>query len=339
MKHFRITIAELKSLTTAIIKGRRVYGTTLRNSVPVFDEINDFKELSFTTTPTHLSAKKYLFPEREDLLRFDLEKGVAEDSPLKTKKQAIIGLHPCDIQAIKMMDKVFASGTRDERYLERRKKTLIIGTGCVPDEYCFCESLGNMQADSGFDIFLSRIKGGYLATTATRMGLSLIRRHTKAREATKDTIEKNRKAEEKKADKFKARLLASAKELPAIYEGSDEHPVWDRIGKLCYGCGSCNHVCPTCYCFDMKDDISLDLKQVVRSRVWDGCTLEEFAEVAGGGSFRKERSARLRHRMNRKFRYLTDHFNGLFCVGCGRCSRTCLVKINITEVTNELSKK
>ncbi|HZX36152.1 MAG TPA: 4Fe-4S dicluster domain-containing protein, partial [Thermodesulfobacteriota bacterium] len=42
---------------------------------------------------------------------------------------------------------------------------------------------------------------------------------------------------------------------------------------------------------------------------------------------------------NRKFRYLADRFKGLFCVGCGRCSRTCLVKINITDVTNEISEE
>ena len=79
-----------------------------------------------------------------------------------------------------------------------------------------------------------------------------------------------------------------------------------------------------------------NLKDGVRARVWDGCTLEDFAKVAGGHNFRKTRAERLRHRFNRKFRYLTDRFGALFCVGCGRCSRTCLVKINIAQTTNEL---
>jgi sulfhydrogenase subunit beta (sulfur reductase) len=71
--------------------------------------------------------------------------------------------------------------------------------------------------------------------------------------------------------------------------------------------------------------------------VWDACTLEDFAKVAGGHNFRKTRGERLKHRFNRKFNYLTDRFGSLFCVGCGRCSRTCLVRINISVVTNDLA--
>jgi sulfhydrogenase subunit beta (sulfur reductase) len=98
-------------------------------------------------------------------------------------------------------------------------------------------------------------------------------------------------------------------------------------------------VCPTCYCFDVRDEMQTDLKTGERVRVWDACTLEDFSKVAGGHSFRSSRSARLRHRFNRKFNYLADRFDALFCVGCGRCSRTCLVEINIAKVTNELIRE
>ncbi|MBI5344370.1 MAG: 4Fe-4S dicluster domain-containing protein [Deltaproteobacteria bacterium] len=42
------------------------------------------------------------------------------------------------------------------------------------------------------------------------------------------------------------------------------------------------------------------------------------------------RAVRLRHRFNRKFNYLTGRFGALFCTGCGRCSRACLMKITIS---------
>ncbi len=82
--------------------------------------------------------------------------------------------------------------------------------------------------------------------------------------------------------------------------------------------------------------MSANLTEGERYRVWDGCLLEDFAKVAGGHNLRKTRAERLRHRFNRKFQFQVDKFGGLFCVGCGRCSRTCLVNINIVEVTNEI---
>ncbi|MFH1025263.1 MAG: 4Fe-4S dicluster domain-containing protein, partial [Nitrospirota bacterium] len=76
-----------------------------------------------------------------------------------------------------------------------------------------------------------------------------------------------------------------------------------------------------------------------RYRVWDSCQLEPFARVAGGINFRKDRSARQRHRYYRKFRYPVDRFSRFFCTGCGRCTRTCMAQISLKETLNELIKE
>ncbi|HOX29368.1 MAG TPA: 4Fe-4S dicluster domain-containing protein, partial [bacterium] len=96
-------------------------------------------------------------------------------------------------------------------------------------------------------------------------------------------------------------------------------------------------VCPTCYCFDVEDDVAIDLVNGNRTRLWDSCQLTSFAEVAGGENFREKREARVKHRISRKFLYLNEKFSKPFCVGCGRCNRACTAKINIVEILNELS--
>jgi sulfhydrogenase subunit beta (sulfur reductase) len=88
----------------------------------------------------------------------------------------------------------------------------------------------------------------------------------------------------------------------------------------------------------VRDEMDLSLKAGARERVWDSCQLEDFAMVAGGHSFRKERTDRQKHRFYRKFRYLMSKYGQPHCVGCGRCIRQCVAKINIVEMANELSQ-
>jgi len=71
-------------------------------------------------------------------------------------------------------------------------------------------------------------------------------------------------------------------------------------------------------------------------RRWDGCMLRDFARVASGENFREHRSSRLRHRFYRKGKYIREDYGRVGCVGCGRCVRACLVKIDPVEVFNTL---
>ncbi|MBI3753868.1 MAG: 4Fe-4S dicluster domain-containing protein [Deltaproteobacteria bacterium] len=324
------------SFVTGLLKEFRVYGPVKKDGFPMYGEITSPDELHLLHTPTHLSPKHYLFPQRETLLRFKNGENHSIEPTVEAHDQALFGVHSCDIHAIRLMDMVFAYGTPDVNYLKRREKTVIIGIDCLPDKHCFCKSVNTMTVDSGFDLFLHDIGSGFVVEIGTRKGNDLLYKHAKTKKATAGERAKMAEFKNKKAELFITKINAEASTLPLLYSGSYFSPVWEKIGKICYGCGSCNNVCPTCYCFDVRDDVTLNLTEGGRYRVWDGCTLEDFAKVAGGHNFRKTRAERLRHRFNRKFQYQVDKFGGLFCVGCGRCIRTCLVNINIAEVTNEL---
>ena len=345
---------EIACFVTGLLKDFKVYGPVKlvpagmpsnasigdtkkgKDGFPMYGEINSPKDLNLLHTPTHLSPKQYLFPPKETLLKFKNGEKPGIESVVEAHDQVLFGVHPCDIHAIRLLDRVFAYGPKDVNYLKRREKTFIIGIDCIPDKHCFCKSVNTMTADYGFNLFLHDIGSGFVIEIGTAKGKDILYKHAKTKKATNKEIKKIVEFKNKKAEMFVTTLNADASTLPLIYSGRYYSPVWEKIGKICYGCGSCNNVCPTCYCFDVRDEIKANLSEGERYRVWDACTLEDFAKVAGGHSFRKTRAERLRHRFNRKFQYQVDKFGGLFCVGCGRCIRTCLVNINIAEVTNEL---
>ena len=102
------------------------------------------------------------------------------------------------------------------------------------------------------------------------------------------------------------------------------------------GCTNCNAVCPTCYCFDVVDEVSSNLNDGDRYRVWNYCQMDDFAKVATGEDFRTGRDARQRHRYFRKFKYSVLKYNKYFCTGCGRCTRTCMAGISLIDTVNAL---
>ena len=71
-------------------------------------------------------------------------------------------------------------------------------------------------------------------------------------------------------------------------------------------------------------------------RTWDSCQFDQFTKVAGGGDFRANQADRQRHRFFRKYKYLWEKHQRTACVGCGRCSRECLAKIEPMAVLNDL---
>lgn len=126
-------------------------------------------------------------------------------------------------------------------------------------------------------------------------------------------------------------------ELPALLEESYDHPIWEEKARLCFSCGSCTLVCPTCYCFDIRDEVNWDLTSGRRLRTWDGCQLRGFALVAGGHNFRADKTDRYRHRYYRKGKYVPEKIGEIACVGCGRCITACVSKIaNPPEIYNAL---
>ncbi len=165
---------EYKCLINGLIKDYALYGPVLEDGTPAYAPIDSFKELRLGLRPTHLSAKEFLFPTQEQLITFDIENQTAQ-AVTKAPKQAIIGLAPCDLHAITLMDRVFSSPPEDINYTKRRNRTLLIGTDCQPDNYCFCDSVKAATANNNFDLFLRILKNGVLVDIGTKKGLAVLK--------------------------------------------------------------------------------------------------------------------------------------------------------------------
>ena len=108
-------------------------------------------------------------------------------------------------------------------------------------------------------------------------------------------------------------------------------PFWEDVAFACINCGTCTYVCPTCWCFDIQDEVFS--KEGDRIRNWDSCMFPLFTLHGSGHNPRSEKYQRVRQRFMHKLKYYVDKYeNGIQCTGCGRCVRYCPVNIDIRRV-------
>lgn len=314
-----------------------VVGPVRRGDKHVFAPLSAAADLALDYVSTLLPPKKYLFPPQETLLRFEVGDAPVVRAVVEAAPRIIFGVHPCDLRGIWALDRTFGDDHVDTNYQARRAATTLIGLDCLPDEHCFCAGVGSHLPEAGtFDLFLTGIGEAYTVETGSERGAALLAAYAATRDATGADLALLQQRRLEKQSRMVAHLEADVHTLPLLFESLAASPVWEELGARCLSCGTCNLVCPTCYCFDVGDLMQLNLKDGERVRRWDGCLLADFATVSGGHNFRKETRSRLRHRYYRKFQYLMTRYGRSFCTGCGRCSRSCLVHINPPDTVNAL---
>ncbi len=330
---------DLRAFVEALLADNVVVAPIRKGEKYVFSEVETFDEIALDYNISLLSPKKFFYPQIETVLKFKIgdrpeSQAITEASPV-----IIFGIHPCDIAATWLLDEVFKEDPADPNYLEKRKKAVLIGLNCAQpcDEFSFCRDMGSYNVEEGFDLMLTDLGEKYFVEIGSKLGEEILVEGAHFRDATSGDLKDRQAYQEKKETNFVKRIPYDTKFLPEILEESYDSLVWDAIAKRCFSCGSCNIVCPTCYCFNVTDEVAASAAEGERKRVWDSCQLAEFTEVAGGEVFREERSSRLRHRFFRKGKWLLERYGKLGCVGCGRCDRNCLVKINSVEVYTQLA--
>ena len=317
-----------------------VIGPKKKDSKYAFGELTTANELSLDYDVTLLPPKVYFLPQKETLIKFELGEQPKVEPVIEAKPRILFGVHPYDIKAIELLDTVFSTTNRDINYLSRREKTTIIGVDCLnPNPNAFCPSLGTAIADTGFDLMLTDIGNSYVVAVGSSKGEELLDNYAEAKEATFSDLIRRDQARQKALTKYKTGLNVTLDELTELLDKSWDSPLWKERSEKCLSCGSCVMVCPTCFCFDVQDDVALNLKDGERYRQWDACMLPDFALVAGGGNFRKDRESRYRHRLYRKGKYVWERWGKLGCVGCGRCASACLADIASPAETFNLLKE
>ena len=341
-----ITRQDLPKLVDALVNDFIVVAPTYEKKVPTLTEIKTSKEVAmnilFEEKLPMLPPKKLFLPANQTVFRYSLKDGVTEGCDAieeKLEKDIILfGVSPCDISGISVQERVFRDNYKDELFLQMRDKTIIIGMNCLKPcyEYCFCETMGSNDPKSGYDIMLTEISSKQLiAVPNSDKGKKILRMYPEIFSAVsnKEIAEYNKTLQEKR-NTFKEQFLVEG--LASQIEDSFESKVWEEYTEKCLFCGSCTFVCPTCYCYSVKDKVDVKLQEGERIRSWDSCYYPEFALVAGPHNFRERKDQRFRYRYLHKFVDIPRRYNLEGCVGCGRCVAYCPSQIDVRDVLRKI---
>ncbi|NDJ52532.1 MAG: hypothetical protein GYB68_05515 [Chloroflexi bacterium] len=318
----------------------RVVAPVPKHGQIVFDEITDPSTLTMLYPQSVLPPKKYLFPQHEVMLNYKLD-GSWFEANIESEPTVVLGIHTCDLHAVKLFDRIFSQGYADQHYQARRDDIFLVSIECLTPctDESFCRSMGTLSATSVFDLHLIDLGEDYAIEIGSDRGESLLNGFKNVFNATSTDEERvNDRLKDKWAE-FPYRLDFDVTELSGLLAENFSSEYWDELGEICLACGQCTQVCPTCYCFDITDERSLTGEIGQRTRTWDSCQIDMFAEVAGGHNFRKSRAARQRHRFMRKGKYQMDAYGLVGCVGCGRCAEACLVGITPVKTFNAIHKR
>ncbi|MGD0585047.1 MAG: 4Fe-4S dicluster domain-containing protein [Oryzomonas sp.] len=321
-------------LDKLIAEGKRVVAPRLNTGTVLYEPLANAGEIVIDQLPRR-SAKEAFFPVCEDIMSYVKEGQqvtLTDVTPASFPETVLVGVRPCDAAAIPVLDAVFSWDYKDEFFLERRRKTTIVGLACTKaDDACFCTAVGLSPADpKGSDLFLTPQEGGgYTCETFTEKGEALVNANREL--FAEPSGSKTLPLAEPQTERF------DLKKVKAWLDDHFEDPAWDSIAVRCVGCGACAFLCPACHCFDIVDEGTE--KSGRRRKNWDACGFWKFTHHASGHNPRDLQPKRYRNRIMHKFKYYDDKFGQTLCSGCGRCIRFCPVGIDIAAIVSDISKK
>ncbi len=343
MKVIKINKKDWADGINKIQDGYRLFG-------PVRSEkFHDFKELGKGELPdlnfqnTRLSPKSVVYPQTEILFEYSLDEKeanhhVMRDAAKDYSPKAVLGIRPCDAAAFLLVKRNFdAPDYKDPYWLKSYDASTFIGAACNnPCSTCFCTTAGSGPFnEEGLDILLVDATDCYYAKAITQKGENLLKNAGWNAEAEGGDIEKidalKKEAEAKITSSVASDQLKN-KNTNELYEAA----FWEDVSFACINCGTCTYLCPTCWCFDIQDE-NLGCSGV-RMRNWDSCMFPLFTIHGTGHNPRGTKLHRVRQRFMHKLKYYVDKYdNGIQCVGCGRCIRSCPVNIDIRRVCDMMN--
>ena len=337
----KLSNAALTEWVSAMIVGdKTVYGIQAHSDKSdrfTFAALNDAAALRLDYDVAVQPPRKFFQPPVDTLLEFETSGNYT--SVYDTEQFILLGVHPYDMIALNQMDILFSQDNYDSHYMTRRNNAVIIACDVVtPSKDVFASSMGTATVDSGWDILITVISDGYVVEAATDKGKTLLDLAKGTKASGADLNARKAVWEENTRRLNQHPLDCDVSEIPALLDDAYKHPVWEEKARTCFACGSCNQVCPTCYCFNIHDNVNWDLSSGDRQATWDGCLLDGFTKVAPNHEFRADKANRFRHRLFRKGKYVPSKIGGqVACVGCGRCIAACLPDIaNPVAVYNRL---
>lgn len=341
---FKIAKSKLPELLKAIAAQQELFLPVNNNGQVNFAAWFEGCNADIETLKTVKSPKDMFFPQSETLytVKKEQHKLSVEPQALADQNFVAFGMKACDIQGIKVLDKVFLAEPVDTFYRARREHGTIVALAChEPEESCFCKVFGVDCAEPDADVVMWNANDTLYWKAVTDKGTALT-------EALSDVLENADAADEKAVETEQENIRAIVEKLPYtnlslegwngnVTEEKFNSPVWEKLYKPCLACGTCTFVCPTCQCYDIKDyDTGHGIQ---RYRCWDSCMYSDFTMMAHGNN-RTSQMQRFRQRFMHKLVYFPANNDGMYsCVGCGRCVEKCPSSLNIVKVIKAFEKE
>lgn len=318
---------DLKAWLNSLIKEYSVFAPVSADGALLFKRIDNASQVAYVPGNATLGPKECLFPLSHTLLTAESAEGEMKIVPSPLDRDIVVfGLRPCDAQGFAVFDRPMLQNPADGYYKERRQRTTLVGIACnTAPPGCFCTSTaGGPHDKTHLDVMLTEIPDGFITDAITDKGKKLIQVARLTESAAKPPPP---------PDMPVVPTARIAETMRRVYK--DQY--WSRLADRCIHCNVCSYVCPTCYCFDIRDYEQEGKIQRVRS--WESCEAPGFTKLAGGHDPRADKGAKLRQRFAHKLLYFPQEFDGMLaCTGCGRCVRQCPVNIDIREVISDVQK-
>ena len=291
---------------------------------------------------TRLSPKGLVLSESERIFEYRLgkEQGaqIVHEAPADYPPRVVVGIRPCDAKAFALVNRNFDNPEfKDPWWVNRMASLTLVGLGCdEPCSTCFCTSVGcGPFHEEGLDVLLFDLGHDYLARATTEKGERLLKEAGVKQEAGDDLRKEAAQLKEKSEKRIHSQVPTDRlkdKRLNDLFDA----PFWEDVAFACINCGTCTFLCPTCWCFDIQDEVKKN--QGDRIRNWDSCMFPLFTLHASGHNPRSKKAQRVRQRFMHKLKYYMDKYgDGVACVGCGRCVNYCPVNIDIREVAKRMN--
>jgi sulfhydrogenase subunit beta (sulfur reductase) len=251
-------------------------------------------------------------------------------------RRILFNVRSCDVVALAFLRRVHAEDPADAATLRRADALALVSLACTTPctrGFCVCCDAGPFLR-GGSDVQLTDLGNRLLAETGTDTGRELIGAGEGLFAAAADADIRLREAlEERALRSFGEQTCHLGSAMRRVSTGRVAQSLWEAMADHCFECGGCTFICPTCYCFSIRDRSDGDDWECCR--LWDSCQYAAFTLEASGHNPREHHRDRVKRRFFHKASAQYYQRDGRAnCVGCGRCVTVCLGDLSLpTGVT------